>query len=40
MNCPVYGKEARAHIYYFAKCGICVREKCWPEHKAVAHREK
>jgi len=26
------GKEARAHIYYRAKCAAYVHEKCWRRH--------
>lgn len=28
MKCPVCGKEAKAHIYYCAKCVVYVHEKC------------
>lgn len=31
MNCPICGKEARAHIYYCAKCGVYVHEKMLAE---------
>jgi len=39
MDCPICEKEAKAHIYYCAKCATCLHEKCWPEHLATAHRE-
>lgn len=39
MKCPVCGKEARTHIYYCAKCGIYVHEKCWQKHVAQAHKD-
>jgi len=38
MKCPVCGKEARAHIYYCARCAVYVHEKCWQEHVNTAHR--
>ncbi len=40
MNCPVCGKEVRAHIYHCAKCAVYVHEKCWQKHVAMAHKEK
>jgi len=39
MKCPVCGKEARAHIYYFAKCAVYVHEKCWQKHVAQAYKD-
>ncbi len=40
MNCPVCGKEARAYIYYYAKCAVYVPEKCWQKHIATAHKKE
>jgi len=40
MKCPVCGKDIRAHIYYCARCGVYVHEKCWQKHVAMAHKEK
>jgi len=28
MKCPVCGKDARAHIYYCARCAVYVHERC------------
>jgi len=39
MNCPVCGKEARAHIDYCAKCGVYAHENCWQKHVAQAHKK-
>jgi|GEM_PF-532677 len=39
MNCHVCGKEARARVYWCAKCAALVHVVCWPRHKAVAHKE-
>ena len=35
MNYPVCGKEARAHIYYCAKCAVYLHEKCWQKRVSV-----
>ncbi len=40
MNYPVCRKEARAHIYYCAKCAVYVHEKYWRKHVAVAHKKE
>jgi len=40
MDCPVCGKEARANIYYCAKCAVYVQEKCWRRHMGMAHKEE
>jgi len=40
MKCPVCGKDARAHIYYCARCAVYVHEKCWPKHVEMAHKEE
>jgi len=40
MNCPVCRKEARTHIYYYAKCAVYVHEKCWQKHAERAHKKK
>ena len=40
MKCPVCGKDARAHIYYCARCAVYVHEKCWPKHAEAAHKEE
>ncbi len=40
MNCPVCRKEARAHIYYYAKCAVYEHEKCWQKHAERAHKKK
>lgn len=37
MNCPAYKKEARAHIYYYARCAVYVHDKCWQKHVKAAH---
>ena len=39
MKCPVCGKDARAHIYYCARCAVYVHEKCWQKHVAEAHKD-
>ncbi len=39
MNCPVCGKEAKAHIVHCAKCAVYVHEKCWAKHAAEAHKK-
>jgi hypothetical protein len=39
MNCPVCGKEAKAHIVYCAKCAVYVYEKYWTKHAGVAHKK-
>jgi len=40
MKCPVCGKDARAHIYYCARCAVYVHEKCWRKHLETAHKEE
>ncbi|MFQ6121693.1 MAG: hypothetical protein ACE5LA_01360 [Dehalococcoidales bacterium] len=40
MNCPVCRKEARAYIYYCARCAVYVHEWCWRKHVEIAHKEK
>ena len=40
MNCPVCGKEARAHIYHCTTCNAYVHEKCWQEHLQEEHQEQ
>jgi hypothetical protein len=40
MNCPVCGKEAKAHIYHCTKCVIYVHDKCWQKHAVQAHKKK
>jgi uncharacterized membrane protein len=32
-------KEAKANIYYCAKCAVYIHEKCWQKHVAQAHKE-
>ena len=39
MHCPVCGKEARVHIYFCARCGVYVHEKCWQEHMDKEHKD-
>jgi hypothetical protein len=39
MKCPVCKKEARAHIYYCARCAVYVHEKCWRKHASQAHKD-
>lgn len=39
MNCPVCRKEARARLYYCAKCAVYVHTKCWEKHIAQAHKK-
>jgi hypothetical protein len=40
MKCPVCKQDARAHIYYCARCAVYVHEKCWQKHVETAHKEK
>ena len=40
MNCPVCGKEAKAHIYFCAEHGVYVHEKCWRRHESQQHAEE
>lgn len=40
MKCPVCKKDARAHIYHCARCGVYVHDKCWPKHAATHRKEK
>lgn len=40
MNCPICDQEIRAHVYYCARCGVYVHEKCWEKHVKEAHKEK
>jgi hypothetical protein len=40
MKCPVCGKDARAHVYYCAACGVYVHEKCWKEHMDKEHKDE
>jgi len=37
MKCSVCRKEARAHIYYCARCAVYVHERCWRWHVTHAH---
>jgi len=39
MKCPACGKEARAHIYYSAKCAVYVHERCWHRYVEQAHKD-
>lgn len=39
MNCPVCSKEARARVYWCAKCAALVHVACWARHNAAAHQE-
>ncbi len=39
MNCAVCREEARAHIYYCAKCAVYVHEKCCQKHVAMVHKK-
>jgi hypothetical protein len=40
MKCPVYKNDARAHIYYCARCAVYVHEKCWAKHITIAHKKE
>ena len=39
MTCPVCGKEARARVYYCARCGGYMHGECWREYVERAHKE-
>ena len=39
MKCPVCKQDAKAHLYYCARCAVYVHEKCWSEHCATEHKE-
>ena len=39
MNYPICGKEARAHIYYYAKYAVYVPEKYWKRYVTQEHKE-
>jgi len=40
MNYLACGKEARAPIYYCARCAVYVHEKCWQKRESVARKKK
>ena len=39
MNCPVCGKETKAHIVGWAKCAVYAHEKHRDQHAKAAHKK-
>jgi hypothetical protein len=40
MKCPICKQDAKAHLYYCARCAVYVHEKCWQKHVAQSHQEE